>query len=68
MTIASMKSLAGPLVLAASLALAGCGADSGTTAAQDAAFKKGDKSAVAPPPADANKPSADFKSSIPSGR
>ncbi len=55
-------------LLAASLALMGCGADSNTTAAQDAAFKKGDKSAITPPPPDANKPSSDFKSSIPSGR
>ncbi|RYG24824.1 hypothetical protein EON82_09375 [bacterium] len=52
--------------VAASLALVGCGADSGTTAEQDAAFKSGAKPTVNIPPG-ANKPPENFKSSLDTG-
>lgn len=50
----------------ASLALMGCGADSGTTPDQNAAFKSGAKPNITIPP-DANKPPANFKSSLDNG-
>ena len=62
-----MKNLSILLVALSALALAGCGADGGTTPAQDAAFKKGDKTAIKPPPAGANQAASDFHSSIDDG-
>ena len=59
-----MKTLFLLILASAALALVGCGADSGTTPEQDAAFKKGDKSAIKGPPPGANEKPADFKSSI----
>ncbi len=59
-----MKILTSFLVIVASLALSGCGADSNTTADQDAAFKKADKSAIKGPPPGAATPPANFKSSL----
>ena len=62
-----MKTLSLLILASATLALVGCGADSGTTPEQDAAFKKGDKSAIKPPPPGANSAPADFHSSINDG-
>ena len=62
-----MKTLPLLILAVAPLTLLGCGADSGTTPAQDAAFKKGDKSAIKGPPPGANVAPPDFHSSINDG-
>ncbi len=61
-----MKNLA-LLLAAAALSIGGCGSsDSNTSSAQDAAFKSGSKPTVTMPPG-ANKPPANFKSSLDTG-
>ncbi|RYG27853.1 hypothetical protein EON81_29485 [bacterium] len=62
-----MKNLSFLVLASTTLALAGCGADSGITPEQDAAFKKGDKSAIKGPPPGGNAAPKDFKSSINDG-
>ena len=63
-----MKPIPSLLVVAAALGAAGCGAaDSGTTTAdQDKVFKSGAKPNITIPPG-ANKPPANFKSSLNTG-
>lgn len=51
------------LTATALLAVAGCGSETGTTPAEEATFKEGKKPVVNIPP-DANKPPANFKSSL----
>ncbi len=48
------------------VAAVGCGSESGATAAEEATFKDGKKPVVTIPP-DANKPPANFKSSLDMG-
>ncbi len=59
-----MKNSTNLLLLAASLLLVGCGASENTTDAENKAFKTGDKTAIAGPPAGANQRPAGFKSSL----
>jgi hypothetical protein len=59
-----MKNIAGLLILSASLLLVGCGAGDNTTAAENTAFKSGDKSAIKGPPPGANQKPANFHSSL----
>ncbi|RYG35738.1 hypothetical protein EON81_11860 [bacterium] len=47
--------------------LFGCGADSNVSASEENAYKNPDKSKIKGPPPGANKPPADFKSSINDG-
>jgi hypothetical protein len=54
------------LAMTAVMVAVGCGSDTGTTAAEEATFKDGKKPVVTIPP-DANKPPANFKSSLDTG-
>ncbi|RYG45832.1 hypothetical protein EON79_11645 [bacterium] len=62
--VIGMKKVLLPMLLATGLVVAGCNGEAGASAAEEAAFKNPNKSAATPPPADAMKPPAGFKSSL----
>jgi len=57
------KSVILAIAAAALAVVGGCGSETGTTPAEEATFKEGKKPVVNIPP-DANKPPANFKSSL----